>query len=469
MPIKTESELSENARTLWLKAMSAFEVRNYGYVITLMGAVIKEEPMFFAGRQMLRKAEIANSKGKKGGGFFGLDTGSLSFGGSKLGGKVSKDPEAAMIAAEKVMESDPFNLQANLALRDAAMALDLPELATFALETLVEGHPKDTKILHELGRHLTNLGMHERAIKVYNRIVDINPNDLEASKMSKDSSARASISNEGWDSSEGGDTDYRRLIKNKDQAALLEQQNRVVKSADVIEQQLGELYGRLEEEPENVDLARRIGILCEQKEDFDSAYTYYEYALGLTGNTDAGLERKMAECQIRALDTKIKALSLKLQDSEDAETRQQLDEFKAQRAERLLADAKARVERNPTDLTLRFELGELLVEAGQYGDAIPELQKARTSPNARVRATKLLAQCFEARGIHDIAVSMYEEAAKELHAMDATKKDLLYRKALLHEKMGDQGQYLDSLKKIYEADYSYLDVAQRVEGNRTAG
>ena len=40
-----------------------------------------------------------------------------------------------------------------------------------------------------------------------------------------------------------------------------------------------------------------------------------------------------------------------------------------------LDEAKRRVERNPTDLVLRYELGEKLMQAGQFTEAIPELQR----------------------------------------------------------------------------------------------
>ena len=54
----------------------------------------------------------------------------------------------------------------------------------------------------------------------------------------------------GWETAK----DYRDLIKNKEEAVSLEQQNRVVKSEELIEKQLGELSARLETEPENLDV-----------------------------------------------------------------------------------------------------------------------------------------------------------------------------------------------------------------------
>jgi len=49
--------------------------------------------------------------------------------------------------------------------------------------------------------------------------------------------------------------------------------------------------------------------------------------------------------------------------------------------------------------------------------------------------------------------------------MDGTKKDVMYERALLHEKLGQKDEYLDALKQIYEVDYGYRDVATRVESS----
>jgi hypothetical protein len=68
----------------------------------------------------------------------------------------------------------------------------------------------------------------------------------------------------------------------------------------------------------------------------------------------------------------------------------------------------------------------------------------------------------------DLAVQQYKTAVAEMVAMDAMKKDTLYRLALLHEMMGNRTEYMDCLKDLYEADYGYMDVAARVEGSYSA-
>jgi hypothetical protein len=49
--------------------------------------------------------------------------------------------------------------------------------------------------------------------------------------------------------------------------------------------------------------------------------------------------------------------------------------------------------------------------------------------------------------------------------MDGTKKEVLYEKGLIHHDMGDKVAALDAFKQIYEVDYGYRDVAERVESS----
>jgi tetratricopeptide (TPR) repeat protein len=150
-------------------------------------------------------------------------------------------------------------------------------------------------------------------------------------------------------------------------------------------------------------------------------------------------------------------------DEKFAQKTTELEGAKKQRAEILIDDARKRLERNPTDLQLRYELGEHLTNAGQYRDALPELQRARQNPNARLKAMNLLGRCYRELGMLDLAAKQLNDAAKEMLVMDAVKKEIVYNLGLVYEQMGDAEKYIDAMKKIYESDYGYRDVAARVE------
>ncbi len=463
MDVKTEKDLPEFHRANWLKAMSAMQLKNYGYAIQLLQTILKSHPEFLSARQLVRKAAIAKAAGKKGL-LSGLSV--ASFSSIKIQSQLKKDPVAALDAIEKSLEAEPVNPQLNNLLKEAALAANLPDVAAFALDTILEGAPKDIKVMHELARHHMKFGAPGKAAEIYQRILAIAPNDLAAVKGAKDSAAAASMMSGGWDREE---TTYRDLIKDKDQAVALEQQSRVVRSEEMIDNLLAELHAKAEAEPGVVDTARRIAELYEQKEDWENATNWFGYAASLTNNSDMALVRKASDLQIRQFDIAIEAreqfIAANPGTPESEGYAAELEDLKKQRANLALESARSRVEQNPTDLQLRFELGEILVDLGNWQEAIPELQKARQNPNVRMRAMSLLGQCFTARGMLDLAAKTLSDAVAELMVMDAVKKDAIYNLGLVYEKMGNAEKSVDCMKQIYEVDYGYRDVAKRVESS----
>jgi tetratricopeptide (TPR) repeat protein len=463
MAVKTEKELSESLRALWLKAVSAIELRNFGYAISLLQEILKLEPEFLTGRQLLRRAEVTKSKSAKKS-FFNISTAPIGV--MKAQREIKKDPKLAAELLEEVLEAEPYNRQANLLLKEAALAAGWSEIAVFALRTLLEENPRDAKVLNELGRLYHDLGDHENEVEIYNQLTAINPLDAQALRLGKDASARASMKRGGWTQAES----YRDLIKDKDEAISLEQQSRIRLTGDALDQQIEETYARHQEEPENLDVARRLGALSEQKDDFESAIRWYQYAADLAKGADTGLLRKISDLKIKCLECEIAAheeflSAYTVRDQVYAEKSEQLRVTKVSRAEILIADAQERVKRNPTDLQLRFELGENLFVARRFREAVPELQRARQNPHARLKAMNVLGCCYGELGMLDLAVKQLAEASREIVSMDEMKKEIVYNLGLIYQRMGEVERAIACMKQIYEVDYGYRDVAQRVESS----
>jgi len=49
------------------------------------------------------------------------------------------------------------------------------------------------------------------------------------------------------------------------------------------------------------------------------------------------------------------------------------------------------------------------------------------------------------------------------------KKEIVYNLGIVYEKMGEREKSLNCMKQIYEADYGYKDVAERVESSYQQG
>jgi tetratricopeptide (TPR) repeat protein len=471
--LKTQKDLSPQQKQTWLKAVSAMELKNHAYAIQLCQGLLITFPDFLDARKLARKAAVDKSKATKKGFFSGLGGGS-TIALMKASSLLKKNDIAGLLPAlEEIFAEDPYNTQANNLLQEAALKSvpPLKELAFFAFETILEGNPKDKEQLTKFASFCMEKDEDgrprdpERAVDLYNRILAISPNDLVAIKGSKDASAALSVHKGGWEVADS----YRDLIKDKEQAVSLEQQSRVVKSEEMIDNQIAELSAAVQAEPQSVDKSRKIAELYEQKEELDQALEWYRYVLGLSGGADPSIARKISDLQLRQIDAAFKAreeyLAASPDDPEAPRYREEMEELKKQRASFILAEARDRVDRNPTDLLAHYELGIALMDAGEHQEAIGHFQRARSNPSVRIRAMGKLGQCYVSRNMTDLAAKTLSDAVSELTAMDAIKKDLLYVLGTVYETMDDKEKAIDCFKQIYEVDYGYRDVAHKVESS----
>ncbi|MCX6846669.1 MAG: hypothetical protein NTU84_08960, partial [Verrucomicrobia bacterium] len=135
MPEISENELTANAKPLWLKALSAVQVSNHAYAITLLQGILNDNPGFLEARKLLRRCELQLTGGiKKKSGLFGLQTGGMGL--MKIQSQAKKDPVSALPPLEKELEKDPLNDALNDLLFDICVKLEFLNTAAFALETV---------------------------------------------------------------------------------------------------------------------------------------------------------------------------------------------------------------------------------------------------------------------------------------------------------------------------------------------
>lgn len=453
-----EAQLSSDIRALWLKAQSALEQRHFTYAIKLCHVVLKDSPGFLDARRMARKcaaSEMLGKKKKKG--LFGMSGSGISL--MKIQNQGKKDPMGALAAIETELVNDPFDGAANDLLFDCAMRLNMLDTAAFALETVRSGSPENTKLLHKLAEHYLARDEPDKAADVYNDIIKQDSTDIHATKGSKDATARASMKKQKWEEAES----FRDVMKSGDDAAELEDSNRAAMTKDQMHDKLGRLFERYAEDNQNLALVKEIGSLYEQLEDWTNSYSFFKYAFDLSQG-DVALQNKAAYMKDKSADFEIKKLREASEgDPQNAELSEQYRSLVSERTDEQVRDAEQRVERNPTDPQLRYELGLALYNSGDHSAAIPHLQQATRNPHIRTRVLLLLGRTFKAKGMYDLAIKQLSDALADLAGMDGTKKEVLYEKGLIHEEMGDAAASLDSFKQIYEVDYGYRDVAQRVE------
>jgi len=455
------ASLTPEQQQRYQKARQASDKQNHDYAINLLKQLVREIPGNMEMRRLLRANELvkfrtASGMARK---MTGLKVAPMQMKGR---GQLKKDPAEAMAIAEDMLEIDPTNEGANELLAEAADAMQLPEVGILAYETLRDAHPKKVEILKTLGSRYLQNQMPEKALGAYEAALKLSPNDGEAMKGMKDASATHASSSGSWE--EGGD--YRDSLKDADEAKSLEQQARVVKSEEAIDAQLATLYEKYNEDQTHLDTVKRIADLLDRKDDTENAVQWFQYAFHLTNESDPEIEKRIISIQRRAVERNLQQKRKEMENADPSQQealQQELQQLEAQQTEFELQTAREQVQRYPNDKSLRFELGKALYETGNYKEAVPELQQAVNQPSVRHKACNVLGLCYQARGIMDLAIKQFETAKSEMLTMDNLKKEITYNLGLALEHAERSEEALAQFKEIYEVDYHYRDVAERVE------
>lgn len=458
MPEKTINDIPAPVREIFEKGKVAFQRNILDYAFIHFEQVLAREPGFYECREMLRAAQFKKAGAKSG--LFKKMLGAASSQPmvAKAQLALRKDPIEAINIAEQILSSDPHNTAAHRVLAEAALAADFPRTAILSLEILAKASPKDRALKLQLAEAYERIHQIAKAEAIYSELLKANPNDAEVAQAYKNLSARRTLDETGFGALADGAGSYRDVLKDKEEAISLEQQNRQVKTEDVTTQLIREKEERLAREPNNLKVLRDLAELHAQKKDYDTALAYYERIRNSEGGADPSLEKAIADTTLKRFDYLMETL-----DPNIPEQAQQIAQLQAQKQEFQLTDARQRVEKYPTDLQLRYELGVLYFHAGKISEAIQEFQKAQNNPARRIASMSYLAQCFARRGMHDLAARKFQEALKEKVTFDEEKKELLYALGCVLEKMGKKDEAIEQFKLIYEADIGYKDVAAKVD------
>lgn len=459
MAEKSANEISRELRQIYQKGNDALLRENYDYAIELFTQVLEAEPTFYEGRKALRNAQAQKSGGSTG--FLKKAWSNTSSGHLIAQGQIAlkRNPTEALHIGEKILNSDANSSPGHRLIAEAAIALSMPKTAVLSLELLLKNSPKDKKTAIQLANMLAEIGEARRAESILMSLSAANPSDAELSQALKDLSARKTLSEGGYQALADGKGSYRDILKDEKEAKSLEQANRVQKSVDQAQHLINEYEGRLKTEPNNLKVLRNLAELYTQKKQFDLALKNYEKIKATeAGASDASIDSDIARVNSKRFDYQIEQL-----DATAPDYTERVAQINAEKMAYRISACQKRVERNPTDLAMRFEMGVLYFEAGKLNEAIQEFQKSKTNPNKKIASMNYLAQCFAKRKMFDLAAKTFQEAIKEKLVFDEEKKDLVYNLGSVLEAMEKKEEAIEQFKLIYEVDIGYRDVAAKID------
>jgi tetratricopeptide (TPR) repeat protein len=449
-----------NIAKLIEKGEDALKKKSFDYAIEILLQAVSFAPNSREARELLRKAELKKYEhsypGKGVVAVFGFPArlGMFVAGLGKKG-----NPEAYMMACEKFLTKDPKNRGVNLALGDAAAAAGHIQAAILAYETAAEHHATDVNVLKKLGNLLWKAGEIRKAHEIFDRAVKIDPHDQDSIKARKNLAAEASLKETGFETARSS----RDLVKDKGALGKIEQDARLHRTDEDLTSRRQDVEARLAK-GETADLLLELAQACRKLKQWDDAFAAVDKAIAKEPQNQH-LKFARGDLEIDRLEERRIEL---LRDGMTEELKRADAELMKVRTKEI----KERVRAYPTDLNLRFKLGDLFLDQGQVDGAIQEFQQTVRDPKFRSDSHLRLGRSFKAKGQFDLALRQLEQAMDGQSGMSERVKEILYERGDTLERMGRGAEARVEFGRIYEFDIGFRDVGDRLrklEGGETPG
>lgn len=274
--------------------------------------------------------------------------------------------------------------------------------------------------------------------------LELDPEDRVLQSEIRNLSAQVTMSSGGYEQT-GQAGGFRANIRDAEGQRRLEDQDRLVKTEDVIERAIHDAQQDYESRPEDTAAIMRYArALLDRATSADEKTAFDLLTAAYAQTKEFRFRQQAGDIRIRQARRKIAQLRRRVEAApEDAAAK---DAYRKGRRAllKLEADEYAlRIKAYPTDLGLKFELGKRLYELGRYEESIELFQAARQDAKRRARCLSYLGQAFLSLGWQDEAIETLR-AAIEAHPNpnDEISRGLRYGLMAALEKKAADGRDL---------------------------
>ncbi len=462
-PETTEADQTR-ARQWFTKATECRERREYDYAIECYITGLSYWPEAVEeGHMPLRSLAIQRQQvgGKKPGLMDGVR--------GSLGGK---DPKRAMLNAERLLSMDPQSGGHAEAVLKHAIKAGFLETAKWIAPLIFDSLRKDKKpnrgrfktfrdalveaamLADARGDGALETWLLDQAVNSLEYVIVRCPGDEEQRNEQRDLAGKLTISRGKYEHAE----DFRDSLYDAEKQKLLHDLDRVQQGEETLEALIVAARGAWEASPNApAKLHAYVDVLLrtERKPQEDEAIKVLMGMFAATRNYS--FKSRADEVRLRQLARAARTQHAKARETGSEEDKQQARLAALEQRQTALEVFRERVAKYPTDLRLKFKLGSVLFEAGEYAEAIPMLQVAQGDPRSRARCALLLGRAFFEKGDATQAAAVLREAIDQYELTDEHSKELLYWLGRACEAAGNAAAAKEAFGKLLRQDYNFMD------------
>jgi tetratricopeptide (TPR) repeat protein len=433
---------------LYKRADEAFQKHNYDYARDLFHQILVFKPDHEKAHEALRVSLIR--KFQEQGATSKIKLIAMK-GKIEVELKATKDPAKKSDICLKYLNDDPTNAKVRSILAEALLVQGHSNGAAAEGRMALQDEPTNVSALKTLVQAYRNTNKVKEAQSALDRVSTLVRDDRDLERLQRDLAAMQTMS-AGFNSA--NTNDFRRALKNADQAEELEKRTKLVQSDADFLRLLGELQQEMKESPSDAKLPKKVGDLYfEKKKDYASARDWYKKASQLAPQ-DSVLRDKVDDCELRILEVKVAAA----QKANDPK----LNEARLAHLKATIASYERRVADRPTDMGLRFELGKAYYIGSMNDKAISEFQQSVKDPKKKSGSHLFLGKAFQKKKMYDMADKQYVMAEQDVISQEI-RLDIMYHRAKLAAEAGKLPAAIEMGNKIIEIDINYKDIAGLVE------
>ncbi|HEX4142101.1 MAG TPA: tetratricopeptide repeat protein [Pirellulales bacterium] len=440
----------------------AFEQSNYEYASNLLGQCVVGDPSnkIYVGQYLntLTRSYDNNPKNVS-------KLSSIKAAGSKTGlmnSSRQKDWPSVIKTGIDILKGNPWDVSTLTSMARACEELGYDDPQLLYLKLALNYNDKDIAVNRQCAKALARVGRFDDAIACWRRVELLKPNDEEAGREIGNLTVEKTIHHGGYE-----DAETTKDVK------------RAHQEADDAEKQRLTPEQRLEKQivksPADISLYVELADMHIRAERFAEAEEVLTRALAATGGGDLTLRERLEDVQVRHYRNLVQTAERRFDQEKTAEAAELVKKMRGELNRIELEVYRNRSDRNPTNLSLKYELGVRLKRAGQFQEAVQCLQTARADGKRKAQVHLELGECFQALKNYLLAMRNFEAALESLNDRDQDMTKLtLYRagKLALYLAVNDVGSeagksWLELSEKHFtnlaSLDYVYKDVPAMLE------
>jgi tetratricopeptide (TPR) repeat protein len=433
---------------------------NHDYGIRLLLDCCKLDPANLIYRQALRRTERARYKNNMRGSWLGWLLSRPAR--ARLRSSLRAGEHIAVLEhGERILARNPWDVGVQMDMSSSADALGLLDLGVWILEQARQAAPRHVALNRSLAELYEKRGNFTQAIALWNLVSKEIPNDLEIRQKIKNLQAHDTIARGNYVEAATADPNKQTSGSFR---VLQKQKATPPPGGDPTMRETSDLRTRLEADPTNAALHLQLARIHRRAGQLDQARAVLTQGLGPTGNAFE-LAIELADLETEPFRRNLAVTEEKLAKTpEDPQLRKIRSQLRKEVNGRELDIYRRKADRQPTDLSLRFELGIRLMKAALLDEAIRELQAAKGDQRLRWQVLSALGYCFKARNNWKLAERNFAEALEALPVTETNgRKEILFELAKGHADAGELAQALELAHELANLDFGYRDISRLLD------